>query len=870
MQHKILVLFAVAGLLVCAFAGPRPDSVIRAMLRAGHHLDRDSIRALRAQLRGAVLPSGTDVNKVIQKARSGQIPVPPQKLGAGSYEGEFMPAPGIPGYPTVNTQDYPAVAFDGTKYLVVWEDDRDGHWHIYGALVSATGNPPTTGDGFAISPSSEAYYACYPSVAFDGSEFLVVWGDDRGYANEPSTDIDIYGALVDVSGETPVVTQLTYPISDAAGDQFQPRVAFNGTNYLVVWSDYRNGNYYDTYGALVNTDGEVLDPPGDNIAISVSEDYRPYPVSVAFGGTNYLVVWEDWRDDADIYGARVSNAGGVLDPDGFLVSTNTEETYQYLPSVAFDGDNYLVVWEDRTSGSDIYGARVSQAGLVQDPDGFEIATTTNSLQYPTVAFDGTEYLVAWMDVVPWPGVTYIYGRPASLGNVPGTMGKISYRESGLPALACGPVERTAMVAYHSITDVVGEKNYGGVNRIWGARATVTLNGTVDVGTARIVRPVASFLWDADPDNCWPIPPMARFVNNGTEPCSFNAEFTITNKDNEEVYTSTKTVLGLRPGYPRSVEFDRDSFHLATEGPGLYTGTCETELDGDGNEGNNSKSATFQGCNFINFSDLTDGDLTHTTDEGDHWAYDAPTCPPWTLPPMDKLTVWGDQVDGDYDDGENSLLTSPEYTAKKDYPAIAFQHSYNIDPYGGDGGNFSYTTDGGSSWWYPTPHNGPAYNGPVTVLDSKDGWYGNSSGWVQSVFILDKVTDTKTFNVRWRFASDGTNENLPGWLIDEVAGIGCSWIGGGDAPGHGSVIDTVSVWPNMVRGAAQVHYTLRKDCNVTINLYDASGRLAARVPTSGFKKGKNTARLDASGLARGVYFVKVKGETDTRTTKVIIE
>ena len=90
----------------------------------------------------------------------------------------------------------------------------------------------------------------------------------------------------------------------------------------------------------------------------------------------------------------------------------------------------------------------------------------------------------------------------------------------------------------------------------------------------------------------------------------------------------------------------------------------------------------------------------------------------------------------------------------------------------------------------------------------------------------------------------------------------------DAPG--SVIDTVNVYPNLVWGPAMVHYTLKKDCNVTIGLYDATGRLAARVPTSGFKKGPNTARLDASGLARGVYFVKVKGETDSQTTKVIIE
>jgi hypothetical protein len=37
-----------------------------------------------------------------------------------------------------------------------------------------------------------------------------------------------------------------------------------------------------------------------------------------------------------------------------------------------------------------------------------------------------------------------------------------------------------------------------------------------------------------------------------------------------------------------------------------------------------------------------------------------------------------------------------------------------------------------------------------------------------------------------------------------------------------------------------------------------------------KRGPNTAKLDASRLARGVYFVKLETEGDTKTTKVIIE
>ena len=87
------------------------------------------------------------------------------------------------------------------------------------------------------------------------------------------------------------------------------------------------------------------------------------------------MAWQDGRSGTsqDVYGARVSQAGAVLDPTGIPISSEAND--QSATSVAFDGSNYLVAWQDGRSGTsqDVYGARVSQAGAVLDPTGIPIS-----------------------------------------------------------------------------------------------------------------------------------------------------------------------------------------------------------------------------------------------------------------------------------------------------------------------------------------------------------------------------------------------------------------------------------------------------------------------------------------------------------------
>ena len=192
----------------------------------------------------------------------------------------------------------------------------------------------------------------------------------------------ICGARINQSGE--VLDTREIVISNAPGSKGKPSIASDGTNYLAVWENEHNGNS-NIYGARISQSGIVLD--SGCIAISTIPDLGRNP-SVAFDGTNYLVVWRN-ESLYQLYGARVTPAGEVLDPGGIAFPTASD--CQYNLSIAFDGTNYLVVG----GGFNIYGVRITPAGEVLDQAGIPISITGDWVNHPSVAFDGTNYLVVW-------------------------------------------------------------------------------------------------------------------------------------------------------------------------------------------------------------------------------------------------------------------------------------------------------------------------------------------------------------------------------------------------------------------------------------------------------------------------------------------
>ena len=233
----------------------------------------------------------------------------------------------------------PAIAFNGTYYLVVWEKGND----VFGARLTTAG-AVLDPEGFAI--YGDTLSQNKPAVASDGQNWMVIWEDGRNSLVEITTDI--YGAVINSDGT--VQQPQSIAIAAYQFDQFSPDLIYDSTNYIAIWQDSRAGNpdIPNIYGARIATDGTVLDNNGTGIIIDpVTPMMDPH---VAFDGTNLMVCWTaGYYPEFGIKGARFSKDLVVQDAQPLALSTGTDN--QHNSSICFNSEIFIILWMDYFDGT---------------------------------------------------------------------------------------------------------------------------------------------------------------------------------------------------------------------------------------------------------------------------------------------------------------------------------------------------------------------------------------------------------------------------------------------------------------------------------------------------------------------------------------
>ena len=316
-------------------------------------------------------------------------------FGARVLDSEVLDKAGLALSTASGRQHEARVASVGDRAFVLWTDERSGERsRVRGTRLTADGTVINRA-GFPVSAGDfdreeHANIACGSAQCFVAYQSPAPFEDAAGF---PRSRFVLGTRLTRGDG---ALDEPALELSTAAPAQHFPAVAWGDGSFLVVWQELRDVEGPTLVAARVLPDGRVLDRPGIELPGAPGSS-RP---AVAFDGREFLVVWQEPNPRGeDIRGARVSASGRLLDRSSIPIST--ARVRQLAPSVAGGDGRFFVAWEDTRDGElddlrfTIFGARVGGDGRVLDGSGIRLAPPARFGMEPDVVHMGDRFLVAW-------------------------------------------------------------------------------------------------------------------------------------------------------------------------------------------------------------------------------------------------------------------------------------------------------------------------------------------------------------------------------------------------------------------------------------------------------------------------------------------
>ena len=270
---------------------------------------------------------------------------------------------------------------------LVWFDNTLGNFEIFISKSTDGGetfSPP-------VNISNNAGPSVEPSIAVKGNNVSVVWDDAT------SGNFDILLSKSTDGGET-----FSPPenISENVGFFAAPKIAADGNNLYVVWSNATSG--FDEIFISKSTDGGETFSPPENISESNSFSYLP---SIRLSGDSVYVVWsDDPSGKRDVFISKSTDGGETFSPPN-KISYGVE--YSYQSAFAVSDDNVYVIWIVETlNNNDVFISKSTDGGETFSPpenisenEGYSTANSLDSsnLIEPSITVSNNNIYVTWHD-----------------------------------------------------------------------------------------------------------------------------------------------------------------------------------------------------------------------------------------------------------------------------------------------------------------------------------------------------------------------------------------------------------------------------------------------------------------------------------------
>lgn len=274
-----------------------------------------------------------------------------------------------------NPQTGVHVAAGATQWLAAWKDRQDNRDFVRVSRVAA--------DGALLDPAgielTWQYYLFPPEVAVAGDVALVVWSDERTVnARRVAAD----GTVLD-----------TQPLTLSSGVSRDPVVASNGTDFLVVFRDDRTSQYnHDLWATRVTRDGQVANRDG---VLLVSRPGEQRAASLAYDGTRFVLAFTDSQSRDVRYGTIPSTGPLALTPSGGepLGAATTAR-----PSVGAGPNGALLAWEDdRNGGLDLFFHALPLGAAPSPAMGQVLTDAAGDQRNVSISSDGVDFFATWED-----------------------------------------------------------------------------------------------------------------------------------------------------------------------------------------------------------------------------------------------------------------------------------------------------------------------------------------------------------------------------------------------------------------------------------------------------------------------------------------
>lgn len=271
----------------------------------------------------------------------------------------------------VNTDTFTGpLVWTGSVFGLAWEDRRDSDFEIYFNRLDASGKKLSADLRVTHAPK----FSLRPDIVWDGVEYIVVWSDTR----EGEASGLILGQRIDADGRLiGGNVRLTPDGADADG----PRLAKGETELGLVFNRAAAGGRELAFRTL-SPDLKTLGAPVTIGAAGADSS------AIEWSGDRYVVVWDKLQASPgpSILGAAIARNGNVLVSERPVTNGASFARSQALLPL---GDRLLLVWADKTTGPYQLRSKMITSDLVELTPSRLVTTSPSDSLNPEVAFGPT-------------------------------------------------------------------------------------------------------------------------------------------------------------------------------------------------------------------------------------------------------------------------------------------------------------------------------------------------------------------------------------------------------------------------------------------------------------------------------------------------